>query len=273
MWRGGAASGPILQGLTAACRPFAPLPYVCVLQEEEEEEEDGEGSSGATRRKKSRKGSSRGGGGGIQSMEAAGVKPAVLMKIGITSLDAKAKAGAAPLPESPAHSSKRLHGGGGGGGWQELEEGQQQNQHHRQQQQQEAEGEEEAEEDEGHRRRATRSELRARQMAPDEILRISKFKNYVPGDPSQLLYVKNLAPSVTSEDLLFIYAAFFPSYDAAKQVLGVRLMQEGRMKGQAFIQFPSVESAGEAMRGTHGYVFKDKPMIVAYGRKQATAND
>ena len=39
-------------------------------------------------------------------------------------------------------------------------------------------------------------------------------------------------------------------------------MQEGRMKGQAFITFPSDETAEKALSSTHGYVLHAKPMII-----------
>ena len=50
----------------------------------------------------------------------------------------------------------------------------------------------------------------------------------------------------------------------------VRLMQEGRMKGQAFVTLPSVENAQQALKETNGYILKDKPMIVQFARS-ATA--
>lgn len=42
----------------------------------------------------------------------------------------------------------------------------------------------------------------------------------------------------------------------------VRLMQFGRMKGQAFVGLPSERAAIKAVRETNGYVLHGKPMIV-----------
>ena len=42
----------------------------------------------------------------------------------------------------------------------------------------------------------------------------------------------------------------------------IRLMKEGRMKGQAFVTFPSNELAAKAMSLLHGYVLHEKPMII-----------
>lgn len=47
-------------------------------------------------------------------------------------------------------------------------------------------------------------------------------------------------------------------------------MKEGRMKGQAFITFPCVENAQQALKETNGFILKNKPMIVQFARS-ATA--
>lgn len=42
----------------------------------------------------------------------------------------------------------------------------------------------------------------------------------------------------------------------------IRLMKEGRMKGQAFITLPSEEKAKKAIRDAHGYILQGKPMVI-----------
>ena len=42
--------------------------------------------------------------------------------------------------------------------------------------------------------------------------------------------------------------------------------QEGRMRGQAFLTFPSIELAHQGLNLVNGYVFKGKPMIIQFGR-------
>jgi RNA recognition motif-containing protein len=42
----------------------------------------------------------------------------------------------------------------------------------------------------------------------------------------------------------------------------VRLMQEGRMKGQAFVSFANEKSAERALRETHRYLLFGKPLVV-----------
>lgn len=46
----------------------------------------------------------------------------------------------------------------------------------------------------------------------------------------------------------------------------VRLMQEGRMKGQAFITLQNAVQAKMALDETNGYILKDKPMVVQFAK-------
>jgi len=95
------------------------------------------------------------------------------------------------------------------------------------------------------------------------------FKNYSPGDPSSKLYIKNLAKATTMEDLRFIYGRYvFWQNDAEAESFVIRLLQEGRMRGQAFVSLPSAEAAAEAREHTNGYILNDKPMVVAFGREK-----
>lgn len=42
----------------------------------------------------------------------------------------------------------------------------------------------------------------------------------------------------------------------------IRLMKEGRMKGQAFVTFSNETSANKALKETNGFVLNSKPMAV-----------
>lgn len=46
----------------------------------------------------------------------------------------------------------------------------------------------------------------------------------------------------------------------------IRLMQEGRMKGQAFVTLQTIEQARIALEETNGYILKDKPMVVQFAK-------
>ncbi|KAL0003499.1 hypothetical protein SO802_017280 [Lithocarpus litseifolius] len=116
---------------------------------------------------------------------------------------------------------------------------------------------------------ATPEELESGKLPPEEILSLPMFKNYAAGNPASVLYIKNLAKDVIAEDFYFIFGSLFGTIDAAKSALSIKLMQEGRMRGQAFVTFPSVEVAHRALNLVNGYVFKGKPMIIQFGRNPA----
>ncbi|KAI3437099.1 uncharacterized protein J3R85_005840 [Psidium guajava] len=118
---------------------------------------------------------------------------------------------------------------------------------------------------------ATQEELERGRLPPEEILSLPMFKNYTPGNPAPVLYIKNLAKDVIVDDFYFIFGSLFGSADDAKSTLNVKLMQEGRMRGQAFVTFPSIEVAQRALNLVNGYVFKGKPMIIQFGRNPAAS--
>eukprot|EP00249_Psilotum_nudum_P001996 c14807_g1_i1 orf=346-1605(-) len=110
-------------------------------------------------------------------------------------------------------------------------------------------------------------EILSNRLLEDEIrdLPCGKFANYSPGEPSHILYVKNLSPEVTEADL----AALFLRYQDSGQRLLFRLMQRGRMKGQAFITFPDKETAQHALQLINGYRIKGRPMVIEFGHASA----
>ncbi|XP_073128341.1 U11/U12 small nuclear ribonucleoprotein 65 kDa protein-like isoform X1 [Henckelia pumila] len=118
---------------------------------------------------------------------------------------------------------------------------------------------------------ATLEELNSGKLPPEEILSLPRFKNYTTGDPTPVLYVKNLAKDVVVDDFYFIFGSFFGSIDKAKSNLLIKLMQEGRMRGQAFVRFPTVELAHNALNAANGYLLKGKPIVLQFGRNPASA--
>ncbi|KAI3823312.1 hypothetical protein L1987_04747 [Smallanthus sonchifolius] len=113
---------------------------------------------------------------------------------------------------------------------------------------------------------ATTEELEHGKLPPEEILSLPMFKNYNAGNPALVLYIKNLAKDVVADDFYYVFGTFFGSIETAKSNLSVKLMQEGRMRGQAFVTFPSIEIAHRALDLVNGFVFKGKPMIIQFGR-------
>ncbi|KAK7286524.1 hypothetical protein RJT34_21578 [Clitoria ternatea] len=117
----------------------------------------------------------------------------------------------------------------------------------------------------------TPEELERGKLPPEEILSLPMFKNYTAGNPAPVLYIKNLAKDVITDDFYFIFGSLFGSIEAAQSGLQVKLMQEGRMRGQAFLTFPSIELAHHALNLVNGYVLKGKPMVIQFGRNPAAA--
>jgi U11/U12 small nuclear ribonucleoprotein 65 kDa protein len=113
----------------------------------------------------------------------------------------------------------------------------------------------------------SRKELLCNRMSYSDMKILPVFKNYHPGQPSLRLYIKNLAKSVTDQDVKRIYRHYVENLTEEEQIgFDVRVMQEGKMKGQAFVTFPSIRIAETALSETNGFLLKEKPMVVQFAR-------
>ncbi|XP_056012759.1 RNA-binding region-containing protein 3-like [Ostrea edulis] len=111
------------------------------------------------------------------------------------------------------------------------------------------------------------ADIRSGRISPSEMKNFSVFKNYDSGEIASRLYIKNLAKHTTEQDLVNIYGGFVNwSEELEKNIFDIRLMKEGRMKGQAFITFANENSAHKALKATNGLVLNSKPMAVQYAR-------
>lgn len=120
----------------------------------------------------------------------------------------------------------------------------------------------------------SRKELEKGRLSRDEIKRMSVFKNYEPGEPTCRLYVKNIAKQVEEKELKYIYGRYINlSSEEERNMFDIVLMKEGRMKGQAFVGLPSVQSAEKALQETNGYVLYDKPLVVQFARSARPKQD
>uniref|UniRef100_A0A2K6ES90 RNA-binding region-containing protein 3 n=1 Tax=Propithecus coquereli TaxID=379532 RepID=A0A2K6ES90_PROCO len=64
-------------------------------------------------------------------------------------------------------------------------------------------------------------------------------------------------------DLKFIFGRYVDfSSETQRIMFDIRLMKEGRMKGQAFIGLPNEKAAAKALKEANGYVLFGKPMVV-----------
>ncbi|XP_061406271.1 RNA-binding region-containing protein 3 isoform X1 [Lethenteron reissneri] len=113
----------------------------------------------------------------------------------------------------------------------------------------------------------SRKELSSGRVSREEMAKSSVFKNYSAGEPTCRLYVKNLSRQVSEQDLKHIFGRYVDfSSDVEKNMFDVRLMREGRMKGQAFVGLPSEREAQKALRDAHGYVLHGRPLVIQFAR-------
>eukprot|EP00644_Phytophthora_capsici_P008270 jgi/Phyca11/114530/e_gw1.26.495.1 len=103
--------------------------------------------------------------------------------------------------------------------------------------------------------------LASKRLPEAELASEKVMKKYQRGQPSNSLYVKNLAKTVELADLYAVFGAVLPS-DSQLEVLNIRHFTSGRMKCQAFVTYPAVDLASSALLHVHGVVLKDKPLIV-----------
>ncbi|XP_076446572.1 RNA-binding protein 41-like [Babylonia areolata] len=97
----------------------------------------------------------------------------------------------------------------------------------------------------------------------EQIKQLPKFANYEAGNPSSVLYVKNLSPRSSEQDLVSLFGRF---QKKAESHIVYRLMT-GRMRGQAFVTFDNSEVATQALQLVNGFLLHEKPVIVQYGRR------
>lgn len=120
---------------------------------------------------------------------------------------------------------------------------------------------------EPHQPTISKRELLKNRISYNDMKVLPVFKNYHPGQPSMRLYIKNLPKTATEQDVYRIYRRYIEDLSEEQQNgFDVRVMQEGRMKGQAFVTFPSVGIAEKALHETNGYLLKERPMVVQFAR-------
>ncbi|KAL4713490.1 hypothetical protein ACJJTC_010475 [Scirpophaga incertulas] len=104
--------------------------------------------------------------------------------------------------------------------------------------------------------------LEGTKMSLKDIMKMERFKDYKSGTPSKVLYLKNIAPTVTSEQLLSLFKQFTADNGG---VIDVRLMT-GRMRGQAFVSFKDDIIAAQALDKVNGTILSGRPIIMQFGR-------
>lgn len=119
----------------------------------------------------------------------------------------------------------------------------------------------------------TDDNLKQNRISEQQLKELPLFKNYQKGEKSNKLYIKNLHKDVTEDDLKMIYGRFAINQESIMDEIHIKLMQYGKMKGQAFITFIAIKNddnldiVEKALNETNGYILKNKPMVVCYGKK------
>ncbi|KAI5636919.1 RNA recognition motif domain-containing protein [Phthorimaea operculella] len=111
--------------------------------------------------------------------------------------------------------------------------------------------------------------LEGTKMCVDDIKKIERFKDYEPGVPSKVLYLKNIASSVTQEQLSMLFIQFQLENGGP---VDVRLMS-GRMRGQAFVSFQNEDLAIRALDEVNGTILSGKPVVIQFGRNSNRIQD
>lgn len=131
----------------------------------------------------------------------------------------------------------------------------------------------------------TDAQIKENRIPDDQLKAHPLFQNYEPGVITNRLYIKNIAKEVTEDDLKAIFHRYLEeNCNGVGNVrsIDIRLMQTGRMKGQAFITFtgPYLECddnvddsqkyqiIARALRETNGLIVKNKVLVVTYGKKK-----
>ncbi|KFW77120.1 RNA-binding protein 41, partial [Manacus vitellinus] len=107
-------------------------------------------------------------------------------------------------------------------------------------------------------------EILKNRLSEEELRKIPRFSSYHPGEPSKVLYLKNLGPRVTMKDLVSLFARF---QKEDSPLIQFRLLS-GRMRDQAFITFPDTESAQSALQLLNGYNLQGKPLVIEFGKSK-----
>lgn len=120
----------------------------------------------------------------------------------------------------------------------------------------------------------TLDEIRKKRLSSREMKTMSIFRNFSPGEPTFRLYIKNLARQVEEKDLRYVFGRFIDrNSEQDKNMFDIRLMKEGRMKGQAFITLANEKQAVEAVKETNGFVLHTKPLVVQFARSAKPKED
>ena len=103
-------------------------------------------------------------------------------------------------------------------------------------------------------------------LTKQQMRDFSVFKNYSAGEPTCRLYIKNLTKHTSEQDIVNLFGSFVDWSQEAYNSFDVRVMKEGRMKGQGFVSLPNEEAAKRILNNCNGFVMNGKPMVIQFAR-------
>lgn len=84
--------------------------------------------------------------------------------------------------------------------------------------------------------------------------------------PNQTIYINNLNEKIKLDELKKSLTAVFSQFGKILEVLAFKTLKH---KGQAWVVFEDVSSAGNALRQMQGFPFYDKPMRIQYAKTKS----
>lgn len=84
--------------------------------------------------------------------------------------------------------------------------------------------------------------------------------------PNHTIYINNLNEKIKKDELKKSLYAIFSQFG---QILDIVSLKGIKMRGQAFVIFKDINSASNAMRSMQSFPFYDKPMRIAYSKKDS----
>ncbi|KAL4217032.1 RNA-binding region-containing protein 3 [Mactra antiquata] len=113
----------------------------------------------------------------------------------------------------------------------------------------------------------TKKDIYDGRLKKEQLKDFNVFKKYSSGEVTSRLYIKNLTKHTNEQDLVNLFGSFIDwSKDLAVEAFDVRVMKEGRMKGQAFVTLPSDEEAEKIVQECNGFILNSKPMVIQFAR-------
>ena len=109
--------------------------------------------------------------------------------------------------------------------------------------------------------------IRESRLNKSQLKEFSVFKNYSAGEPTCRLYIKNLTKHTTEQDIVNLFGSYIDwQQESSYNSFDVRVMKEGRMKGQAFVSLPNEDCSQKILRDCNAYILNGKPMVIQFAR-------